>query len=226
MSVRKLNFSRRRALSAVGGPMDGLNVAPPRTVDDAAMRALCHDLIQPLTAIRMLADPHVPSNDERLAGIRHEVAWLTDLVDSVLGGEREDEQEPLDLMEVTTYAVSCCAPVVRPAVRLEGDEPVLVLAPRVELVRALICLLDNAGRAAGPHGRVTVVVSASGPLAVVAVADDGPGLGRLAPQHSIGLVTVAGVLQGCGGRLQLENGDDGGAVATVELPLLARVQTR
>ncbi len=206
--------------------MDGLHVAAPRPGGDAAMRALCHDLIQPLTAIRMLADPHVPSNDERLAGILHEVAWLTDLVGSVLGGEREDEQEPLDLMDVTRYAVSCCAPLVRSAVRLEGAGPVPVLAPRVALVRALICLLDNAARAAGPHGRVTVVVSASGPLAVVAVADDGPGLGRLAPQHSIGLVTVAGVLRDCGGRLQLENGVDGGAVATVELPLLAQVQTR
>lgn len=226
MSARKLNFSRRRALAAVDGPMDGLHMEAPRPGGDAAMRALCHDLIQPLAAIRMLADPHVPSNDERLAGILHEVAWLTDLVGSVLGGKREDDQEPLDIMDVTRYAVSCCAPGVRFEVRLEGAEPVAVLAPRVSLVRALICLLDNAARAAGPQGRVTVTVSASGPLAVVSVADDGPGVGRLAPQHSIGLVTVAGVLRDCGGRLQLENGVDGGAVATVELPLLARVQTR
>ena len=206
--------------------MDGLDVAALRSGSDAAMRALCHDLIQPLAAIRMLADPHVPSNDERLAGILHEVAWLTDLVGSVLGGEQEDEQEHLDLLDVTRYAVSCCAPLVTSAVRVEADGPVPVLAPRVPLVRALICLLDNAARAAGPHGHVAVVVSASGPLAVVAVADDGPGLGRLAPQHSIGLVTVAGILRDCGGRLQLENGVDGGAVATVELPVLAQAQTR
>ena len=226
MSVRKLNFSRRRALAAVGGPLDELQMAAPRSGGDAAMRALCHDIIQPLAAIRMLADPHVPSNDERLAGILHEVAWLTDLVGSVLGGDREEDQEPLDLMEVTRYAVSCCPPLVRSVVGLEGSGPVPVLAPRVALVRALICLLDNAARAAGPDGQVTVVVRASGPLAVVAVADDGPGLGRIAPQHSIGLVTVASVLRDCGGRLQLENGVDGGAVATVELPVLAQAQTR
>src|SRR6478752_3772597 len=104
MSVRESRFSRGR---------DGLHVPAPRPAGDAAVRALCHDLIQPLTAIRMLADPNVPTSDERLAGIRHEVAWLTDLVGSVLGGEREDDQEPLDLMEVTSYAVSCCAPLVR-----------------------------------------------------------------------------------------------------------------
>lgn len=206
--------------------MDVLRAAAPRPVDDAAVRALCHDLIQPLTAIRMLADPHVPYSDERLAGILHEVAWLTDLVGSVLGEEREGEQVPLDLVDVTRYAVSCCVPLGRSAVRQEGDGSVAVLAPRVALVRALICLLDNAARAAGPHGRVTVLVSARGPLALVSVADDGPGLGRLAPQHSIGLVTVTAVLQGCGGRLRLENGVDGGAVATVELPLLAQVGTR
>ncbi len=87
--------------------MDGLHVAAPCSAGDAAMRALCHDLIQPLAAIRMLADPQVPTSDERLAGIRHEVAWLTDLVCSVLGGEQEDEQEHLDLLDVTRYAVSC-----------------------------------------------------------------------------------------------------------------------
>lgn len=226
MSVRKSSSSRRRALSGGGGPIHGLRVPAPRPAGDAAMRALCHDLIQPLAAIRMLADPHVPASDERLTGILHEVAWLTDLVGSVLSGDRADEREPLDLMDVTRYAVSCCAPLAGSVVRLDGGGPVAVLAPRVALVRALICLLDNASRAAGPHGRVTVAVSASGPLAIVSVADDGPGLGRLAPQHSIGLVTVAGVLQDCGGRLQLENGVDGGAVATVELPLLARVQAR
>ncbi len=101
-----------------------------------------------------------------------------------------------------------------------------VLAPRVPLVRALICLLDNAARAAGACGRVTVAVSASGPLAVVSIADDGPGLGKIPVHHSIGLVTVTSVLRDCGGRLQLENGIDGGAVATVELPLLTQVPTR
>jgi signal transduction histidine kinase len=188
------------------------------------MRALCHDLIQPLTAIRVLADPRIGHDDSRLAAIRHEVAWLTDLVESVLDGAAEDRYESLDLKDVAAYAVSCGAPSA--AVTLEGSSDVRVAAPRVALVRALRCLLDNAARAAGKDGRVTVCVRAVESRAVVTVADDGPGLGHLAPQHSIGLVTVVRVLRDCGGRLELEDGPLGGAVATVELPLLAHVHGR
>lgn len=188
------------------------------------MRALCHDLIQPLTAIRLLADVHVPTSEERMAAILHEVSWLTELVGSVLGDGHADEQERLDLTEVIQYALSCCGPFLTSTVTLEAGGAVPVQASRVALVRALMCLLDNAARAAGPHGNVAVTVRATGSRAVVAIADDGPGLGGLAPQHSIGLVTVGSVLQQCGGRLRLEDGPQGGAVATVELPLLEQVE--
>ena len=190
------------------------------------MRALCHDLIQPLATIRLLADPRVLRDDHRLAWIQHEAAWLTDLVGSVLDGGAAGEPGLLDLADVARYAIVCSVPLDRCVVAIESDGPVPVLAARVALVRALICLLDNAARAAGPSGRVSVVIRAAAPLAVLSVTDDGPGLGRLAPQHCIGLETVAGVLGTCGGRLRLENGVLGGAVATVELPLVARVTTR
>jgi len=190
------------------------------------VRALCHDLIQPLATIRLLADPQVLRDEHRLAWIQHEAAWLTDLVGSVLDGGAAGEPGLLDLAEVARYAIVCSVPLDRCVVAIESDGPVPVLAARVALVRALICLLDNAARAAGANGRVSVVIRAAAPLAVLSVTDDGPGLGRLAPQHCIGLETVADVLGTCGGRLRLENGVLGGAVATVELPLVARVQTR
>lgn len=189
------------------------------------MRALCHDLIQPLTAIRLLADVHVASSEERMAAILHEVSWLTELVGSVLGDGHAEEEERLDLAEVVQYALSCCGPFLSSAVTLEASGSVPVRASRVALVRALMCLLDNAARAAGPNGNVAVTVRATRAGAAVTIADDGPGLGGLAPQHSIGLVTVGGVLQQCGGRLRLENGPQGGAVATVELPLVEQVDT-
>jgi signal transduction histidine kinase len=224
MSVQNLEFRPRRAPFGAHTQRDAVQHMPPPCTGDPALRALCHDLLQPLVAIRMLADPRIGDDDARLAAIRHEVTWLTDLVESVLDGPAEDRHEPLDLMDVAAYALSCCAPSA--AVTLEGSSDVRVVAPRVALVRALICLLDNAARAAGKDGRVTVRVSASGSRAVVKVADDGPGLGNLVPQHSIGLVTVARVLRECGGRLELADGAGGGAVATVELPLLAQVRAR
>ena len=190
------------------------------------MRALCHDLIQPLTAISLLADPQVVDSKERLARIQHEVAWLTDLVASVLGDGPGDEPRLLDLRDAVAYAVSCCALVTSSTVTIEAEQPAPVLASRISLVRALICLLDNAARAAGVDGHVKVVVRADAPWAVLSVVDDGPGLGRLVPQHSIGLVTVTAVLEECRGRLRLENGVHGGAVATIELPLRAWTESR
>ncbi|MGO4663388.1 sensor histidine kinase [Terrabacter sp. 2TAF16] len=226
MSNRKSDYIRRGAQRRRDVRIEGGHQAPRRPGGDDAMRALCHDLIQPLATISLLADPQVLDSKERLSRIQHEVAWLTELVGSVLGDAPEDDPGLLDLRDVATYAVSCCALVTSSTVTIEAEEPVPVLASRVSLVRALICLLDNAARAAGTDGHVAVVVRTDAPWAVLRVVDDGPGLGRLVPQHSIGLVTVAAVLEECRGRLRLENGVHGGAVATVELPLLPWAEAR
>lgn len=188
------------------------------------LRALCHDMRQPLTAIRLLADPDGQDAQMRLAGILHAVSWLNDLVDSVLGERGADERKLLDLGEVVRFAVSCAVPSPDCTVSLDVVGGVHVVARRISLTRSLLCLLDNATRAAGERGRVAVAITTCGPFAVVAVTDDGPGLGSLTPQHSIGLVTVRAVLDECGGHLALENGAHGGAVATIRLPLAEPVQ--
>ncbi|EWT01729.1 histidine kinase [Intrasporangium oryzae NRRL B-24470] len=200
-------------------------VVPGNGPAESSVRSLCHDLRQPLAIIRLLADDPGPGHDPRpdaearLAGIRHEAAWLIDLVDSVLGDRLPDDRVVLDLGQVVRFAMSCTFAGTGCSHMLDVTGEVLVVARRTALARALICLLDNAIRAAGELGHVEVTVTSGSSGGVVTIADDGPGLGNLAPQHSLGLVTARAILTDCGGRLALGNRDGGGAVATVRLPL-------
>lgn len=221
MSVLRDVIRRRRAApdlarATVGGHQA---VRPPDAASDSeVVRSLCHDLRQPLAAISLLARADETDTQSRLAGIRHEVGWLSDLVDSVLGDPGGDQVEVLDLEELACFATSCVPTPARTTLSLDLMGQVFVSARRVPLARALMCVLDNALRAAGDGGRVELAVFRRGGSAVITVTDDGPGVGRIRPQHSLGLVTVRAVLADCAGRLDLDNGVRGGAVATMTIP--------
>jgi signal transduction histidine kinase len=65
-------------------------------------------------------------------------------------------------------------------------------------------LLDNAARAAGPHGTV-VVTPHGGPAWVrVLIEDDGPGFGRVPAGSGLGLVVTRRTLAALGGSLAVE----------------------
>ncbi len=183
------------------------------------LRSLFHDLRQPLAAISLLARADEADTSSRLTDILHEVTWLSDLVESVLGEPGRDQVELHDLGELARFATSCVVAPQQTLLSLDvaGDVPVCVR--RVALVRALMCLLDNALRAAGDGGRVDLAVFRRARWAVVTVTDDGPGVGRIRSQHSLGLVTVRAVLADCGGILALDNAAHGGAVATMAIPM-------
>ncbi|GGN09493.1 hypothetical protein GCM10009721_41690 [Terrabacter tumescens] len=197
-------------------------VSSPATTPSETVRALCHDLRQPLTALRLMAtDTGERSSEEKMTALLEEVNWLATLVDLVLGSPADMGPSDADLAAVVRHAITlaaagaCCAP------SLEVLDPVRVQGRGPALERAVLCLLDNAIRAAGQGGHVTVVVSQHGGLGRVVISDDGPGLGRLAPQHSLGLTTVRAILADCQGGFSLRNGDHGGAVVTMEVPRVA-----
>ncbi|MEP7331388.1 MAG: ATP-binding protein [Terracoccus sp.] len=225
MSVLKDVIRRRRTppdlLRAATGSSRAAGVGAESS-DSDVVRSLCHDLRQPLAAITLLAREDEADTQTRLAGIRHEVGWLSDLVDSVLGEPGRAKAEVLDLGELARFATSCMAASSRTNLSLMVADDILVCGRRVPLARALMCLLDNALRAAGDGGRVELAVGGWDRWAVVTVSDDGPGVGRILPQHSLGLVTVRAVLADCAGQLDLDNGSRGGAVATVRIPLVVR----
>jgi K+-sensing histidine kinase KdpD len=79
-------------------------------------------------------------------------------------------------------------------------------------------VLDNAVRAAGPGGHVTVEVSATALEITIRVIDDGPGLGNVPTNNSLGLTITRALVSACGGGFELKPGTPGGAVARIVLP--------
>jgi signal transduction histidine kinase len=79
-------------------------------------------------------------------------------------------------------------------------------------------VVDNAARAAGPGGRVTVAIRQDG-TPLVDVTDDGPGFG-LGPKGtaSLGLGVVRSLLEACGGSLAVGSPPGGGTTVQVTLP--------
>ncbi|GAA2149018.1 hypothetical protein GCM10009826_03230 [Humibacillus xanthopallidus] len=187
------------------------------------MRALCHDLRHPLSVIERLAelDGVECADDEarkRLDEIGREAAWLSELVDSVLGGRAAREVDLLDLAEVARSARELAAAGATCRITVDTVQRVPVRGCRPDLVRAALCLLDNAIRAAGRDGHVQMQVDGDATSGWLAITDDGPGLGGLSAQHSLGLAIVRAILADHGGRLELRNLPSGGALAVMHVP--------
>ncbi|TQM64535.1 sensor histidine kinase [Humibacillus xanthopallidus] len=186
------------------------------------VRTLCHDMRQHLMALRLLAhDAGGEGDDALMATVLGEVNWLAALVESVLGGHEDTGPSVVDLGDVVADAAGLGFAGVRCVQSIDIQGAAWAKVRQSALKRAVLCVLDNAIRAAGDEGHVAVILSTHEGRARIVVADDGPGLGRLAPQHSLGLPTVRAVLADCDGSFSLENGSNGGAVATMEIPLVA-----
>jgi two-component system sensor histidine kinase MprB len=101
------------------------------------------------------------------------------------------------------------------------------------LDRAVANMLDNAGKFSPPGSVVDVVLDRSGALSV---SDRGPGIdeaalpyvfdrfyrsdeARALPGSGLGLAIAKQVVEGHGGSISVANRPDGGAIATIQLPV-------
>jgi signal transduction histidine kinase len=92
-------------------------------------------------------------------------------------------------------------------------------------VRILGNLLANACRAAGPAGRVRILVDEADGQARLAIADSGNGLGQPTAQGGrtgLGLDIVGALALKYGGSVHLGVSDLGGLAVTVLLPAQGR----
>ena len=192
-------------------PMDG-----PPNID--TVRALCHDLRQPLAAIMLLAGSEGGDVRRRMDGILEQAQWLSDMVEGVIGGAAEDLPANLDVVELASRCVQLAQPTATCQVSFAGADRALAVAAPVALSRAVSCVLDNAVRAAGPGGQVTVEVTGTDAEVTIRVIDDGPGLGHVPTNNSLGLTITRALVSACGGAFELRPGTTSGMVAQIVLP--------
>ncbi|HEY8882952.1 MAG TPA: HAMP domain-containing sensor histidine kinase [Dermatophilaceae bacterium] len=191
------------------------------------VRALCHDLRQPLAAIRLLAGAESGDVQGRFDGILEQAEWLSDMVEDVIGGAADDRPTDVDVADLTFRCVLRARPTAPCQIGFFGTDQTMVVGAPVALSRAVSCLLDNAVRAAGEVGRVIIVVSGTDSFVTIRVIDDGPGLGHVPTNNSLGLTIARALVSACGGAVDLKPGITGGAVAQIVLPAISsRVSSR
>jgi len=191
----------------------------PESVD--TVRALCHDLRQPLAAILLLAGAGSGDVQRRLEGILDQAQWLSDMVEGVIGGAADDTPERVDVVDLARSCVLRAQPTASCEIEFVSAGRVMAVATPVALGRAISCALDNAIRAAGPGGNVTVDVAGTAQEIIIRVIDDGPGLGNVPIHNSLGLTITRALVSACGGGFELSPGTAGGMVARINLPAMS-----
>lgn len=212
--------------------------------------AVSHELNQPLAAMKTyLAGAklllHRKRPDEALSSFQR----IDDLIERMGAITRQlksyarkggDAVEPIDIRESLSSALSMMEPQLKSRnikiSRSVPRRPVHVRADKVRLEQVIINLLRNALDATKsvPEPSIEILLSA-GSSAIITVRDNGPGIEDLdnlfepfyttkAPGDGVGLglAISSGIVNDLGGRLTARNGQPGGAVFEVRLPILDR----
>jgi two-component system OmpR family sensor kinase len=185
------------------------------------LRELCHDLIEPAATIRWLvrvaAIESGQAQRNRLDAIAVAAAQIAAICEDVLDWPQGGTAARLDVLAGDAAASA--------HVRYAGvidvvSQPVTALVPAGDIVRILGNVLANACRAAGPAGRVRVLVDEADGQARLAIADSGSGLGPAAAsgRAGLGLGIVSALALKHGGSVHLGVSDLGGLAVTVLLP--------
>ncbi len=248
--------------SALNAMLDRLDLAKAereRTVaelvaSEARMRQFVadasHELRTPIAATAAYAElfdqgaRNRPDDlDRSMAGIRNETARMSALVGDLLLLARLDEDRPLqsstvDLTEIVLQAADT-ARTIDPDrfLRVLVDGVITVPGDPTRLRQVLDNLLANV-RAHTPAGTAcTVHLSVEGGLAVISVADAGPGVSdeqlalltdrfyrvddartRATGGSGLGLSIVESIVEAHGGTIRAEHNQPTGLVMTVRLP--------
>jgi two-component system C4-dicarboxylate transport sensor histidine kinase DctB len=214
--------------------------------------AVSHELNQPLAAMktylagaRLLLQRRRPeealSSFQRIDDLIERMGAITRQLKSYArkGGEAFEQ---IDLRACVSSALAMMEPQLKARVvkisRGVPRQPVMVLADRIRLEQVIINLLRNALDATkdvtGPQ--IDILLSA-GETATLTVRDNGHGIIDLEnlfePFYTtkkpgegvgLGLAISSGIVTDLGGRLTARNGEGGGAVFEVQLPILGKEQ--
>lgn len=209
---------------------------------------MAHELRAPVAAIEIVATgltdaPDLGERERRALGqLLRQARSLSSLAQGVLtasqleAGTMELDPEPFDLGQLVAEAGEGQSRIqVRPP-----DVPVLVVADRAAILRAVTNLLGNALKFSGPEQPVTVSLGLEGNEAVVEVTDFGVGLAaeesdRLFQKYArirtpataridgvgLGLYFTRLILMAHGGSVSVRSlGHDFGSTFMLKLPIL------
>lgn len=228
------------------------------TARDDFVSNVSHELRTPLTTIHgyleMVAeefeDTMTPRHERILEASRRNVARLKTLIDDLLTLSKAENRtttlESVDLVPLVRDAVTDVSITASGrGISLEqdlGDAPVMVLADRPMLGRALLNVLSNAVKFSLDQGRVSVSLSVveadAGAMAVVAVRDRGIGipaaeLERLGSRFfrasnavtneiagtGLGLRIVQTIVDKHGGDVRIDSEEGRGTLVVLRLPV-------
>lgn len=210
--------------------------------------AVSHELNQPLAAMktylagaRLLLTRNRP--DEALASFGR----IDDLIERMGAITRQlksyarkggDDFRPVNLGDALASSLSMMEPQLRQRhvkiTRILPEEPVYVMADRLRLEQVMVNLLRNALDATKSVDDPEVeILLAAGETATLTVRDNGVGIedfGSLFDPFyttkqagdgvGLGLAISSGIVNDLGGRLAARNGQSGGAVFEMQLPIL------
>jgi len=213
-----------------------------------------HELRTPLSVIRGtgemgLRETRTPAEyKEAIGSMLEEVDRLTRLVDTLLRLSRGDagtirlNPERVDLGQLTRDAVSSLAVLAeerRQSIRVETADGVTAAADRLVLREAITNIVDNAIKYSPPDSTIVVSVSRQQRRAVIAVADEGPGIpaehrqrvfdrfyridegrSRQTGGTGLGLAIAKWAVEANGGTIELD-GQGRGATFRIWLPVAA-----
>ncbi|MGZ4412259.1 MAG: sensor histidine kinase, partial [Gaiellaceae bacterium] len=204
-----------------------------------------HELLTPVTSLQTNVEvlqrvPRLPAEKRKqlLGDLLGELGEMRRLIGGLIELARSHDgrlvTEELRLDELVEESVER-ARAHFPGVTFESElEPTTVVGAKERLERAVGNLLENAGKWSPPGSRVQISLAG----AELTVSDQGPGISdedrphvferfyraasaRGMPGSGLGLAIVADIAQAHGGSVQVEDGEKGGAVFRLRLPVLA-----
>lgn len=220
----------------------------------AVVGGVAHEVRNPLFGMSAVLDAFESRFGDRpeyrpyLPLLRTEIGRITELVQDLLdyGKPARFEKTPQSMAAAVDGAVDLCRSLA------ERQGVVIVRRPAADgrvlldlhqFTRALKNVIENAVQHSPSGGRVTIetapVIVERSPWIRISVRDQGPGFApddlrqvlepffsRRSGGTGLGLAIVSRVVDGHGGRLQVANHSQGGAVVDIELPCLVKAEPR
>ncbi|MEW9918793.1 ATP-binding protein [Marimonas sp. MJW-29] len=215
--------------------------------------AVSHELNQPLAAMKTyLAGARLLLRRNRPEEALSSFGRIDDLIERMGAITRQlksyarkgqEAFSPVDIGAALASALSMMEPQLRQRkvqiARILPDEPVMVIGDRMRIEQVIVNLLRNALDATKSvrDPQVEIILSA-GETATLTVRDNGPGIEDLdalfEPFYTtkqagdgvgLGLAISSGIVNDLGGRLTARNGQHGGAVFEMQLPIMGEKNT-